>query len=117
MGEITVDAVKKFSMAELESEPSKHGLFVNGKKEELLKRLTEAIPEIHSGSIDNNKVNEPDLLLNKENLTGLIREILKGEFAKREKNVSNLISGNFEITMKEMRKSQDEKKKPQKRMK
>ena len=76
MSEITVDAVKKLNMTELKSELSKRGLFVNGKKEELLKRLTEAILEIHSESIDNNKLNEPDTPLNKENLTGLMKEIL-----------------------------------------
>ena len=108
MSEITVDAVKKLNMAELKSELSKRGLSVNGKKEELLKRLTKAIREMHSESIDNNKLNEPDTPLNKENLTGLIKEILKEEFAKQEKNISNLINGNFEITMKEIRKSQDE---------
>ena len=108
MSEITVDAVKKLNMAELKSELGKHGLSVNGKKERLLKRLTEAIREIHSESIDNNQLNEPDTPLNKENLTGLIKEILKEEFAKQEKNISNLINGNFEITMKEIRKSQDE---------
>ena len=37
---------------------------MNGEKEELLKRLTEAIREIHSASIDNNKANEPDMPLN-----------------------------------------------------
>ena len=108
MSEITVDAVKKLNMAELKSELSKRGLSVNGKKEELLKRLTEAIREVHSESIDNKKLNEPDTTLNKENLTGLIKEILKEEFAKQEKNISNLINGNFEITMKEIRKFQDE---------
>ena len=81
---------------------------MNGKKEELLKRLTEAIREIHSESIDNNKLNEPDTPLDKKNLTGLIKKILKKEFAKQEKNISNLINGNFEITMKEIKKSQDE---------
>ena len=30
---------------------------MNGKKEELLQRLTEAIREMHSESIDNNKLN------------------------------------------------------------
>ena len=105
MSEITVDAVKKLNMAELKSELSRRTLSVNRKKEELLKRLTEAIPEIQSESIDNNKVNEPDMSLNKENVTGLIKEILKEEFAKQENG--NLINGNFEITMKEIRKSQD----------
>ena len=92
MSEITVDAVKKLNMAELKSELSKRGLSVNGKKEELLKRLTEAIRELHSKSIDNNKLKEPDTPLNKENLTGLIKEILKEEFAKQEKSISSLIN-------------------------
>ena len=108
MSEIKIDALKKLNMAELKSELSKRGLSVNGKKEELLKRLTEEIREIHSENIDNKRLNEADTPLNKENLTGLIKEILKEEFAKQEKNISNLINGNFEITMKEIRKSQDE---------
>ena len=108
MSEITVDAVNKLNMAELNSELSKRGLSVIGKKEELLKRLTKAIQEMHSERIDNNKLNGPDAPLNKENFTGLIKEILKEEFAKQEKNISNLINGNFEITIKEIRTSQDE---------
>ena len=83
MSEITVDAVKKLNMAELKSELSKRGLSVNGEKEELLKRLTEEIREIHSETIDNKRLNEADTPLNKENLTGLIKEILKEEFAKQ----------------------------------
>ena len=57
MGETKVDALKKLSMAELKSELSIRGLSVNGKKEELLQRLTEAIREMHSESIDKNKLN------------------------------------------------------------
>ena len=75
------------------------------KKEELLKRLTQVILETHSESLDKNKVNQPDTPLTKKNLTGLVKEILKEGFAKQEKNISNLINGNFEITMKEIRKS------------
>ena len=84
MSEITVDAVrvKKLNIAELKSELSKCGLSANVKKEELLKRLAEAIREIQSESIDNNKANKPDMPLNKKNLTGLIKEILKEEYAK-----------------------------------
>ena len=115
MSETTVDALKKLNMAELKLELTKRGLSVNGKKEDLLKRLTEAIREMHSDSVDNNKLNETDTPLNKENLTGLINEIIKEEFAKQEKNISSLINGNFEITMKEIRKSQDEIKDPKKK--
>ena len=82
--EITVNAVrvKKLNMAELKSELSKCGLSASVKKEELLKRLAEAIREIQSESIDNYKANEPDMPLNKKNLTCLIKEILKEEYAK-----------------------------------
>ena len=86
-------------MTELKSELSKHGSSVNGKKEVLLKRLTKAIREIYSEGTGNNKVNEPDTLINKKNLTGLINEILKVEVTKQDKNINNLINGNFEITM------------------
>ena len=48
------------------------------------------------------------MTLNMENLTGLIKKILKEKFAKQEKNTTNFINGNFEITMKEIKKSQDE---------
>ena len=47
MSEITVDGLKKLNMAELNSKLSDLGLSVSGEKEELLKRLTEAIREIH----------------------------------------------------------------------
>ena len=43
MSEITVDAIKIFNMSELKSELCRRGLSVNGKKEELLKNLTESI--------------------------------------------------------------------------
>ena len=95
-------------MAELKSEFTKRSLSLNRKKEELVKRLTQVIREIHSESLDKNKVNQPNTSLNKKNLTGLIKEILKEGFPKQEKNISNLINGNFEITMKSMRKFQDE---------
>ena len=97
MSEIKIDALKKLNMAELKSELSNRGLSLNGKKEEHLKRLTETIREMDSESIDNNKLNGPNTPLNKENLAGLIKEILKEKFAKQENNISNLIKGNFEI--------------------
>ena len=43
MSEITVEAVTKINLAQSKSELSKCGLSMNGKKDELLKRLTEAI--------------------------------------------------------------------------
>ena len=44
------------------------------KLKKLLKRLTRALREIHSEGTDSNKVNEPDTLLKKKNLAGLIKE-------------------------------------------
>ena len=38
----------------------------------------------------------------------VIRNIFKEEFEKQEKNIGNLISANFKITMEEIKKSQDE---------
>ena len=43
MSAIAVDILKKFNMTKLKSELCKRGLSVNGKKEKLLKKLTEAI--------------------------------------------------------------------------
>ena len=40
----------------------------------------------------NNKVNDEKRLIE------LIRKVFKEEFAQQEKNISNLISGNFSIT-------------------
>ena len=37
-----------------------------------------------------------------------MKETLKEEFAKKEKNISDLINGNFEITMRKIRKSHNE---------
>ena len=74
MSEITLDAVKKFNTTELKSGLSKCGLSVNGKKKELLKRLTRALREIHSEGTDSYKVNKSDTLLNKTNLAALIQE-------------------------------------------
>ena len=44
---------------------------------------------------------------NEENIK-VIRNIFKEEFEKQEKNISNLVSANFKITMGEIKKSQDE---------
>ena len=44
-----------------------------------------------------------NMYLSKENLTTLIREIFRKEFRKQHKNLLNLIRGNLEITMKEIK--------------
>ena len=44
---------------------------------------------------------------NEENFK-VIRNIFKEEFEKQEKNIGNLISANFKITMEEIEKSQNE---------
>ena len=51
---------------------------MNGKKEELLKWLTERIREIFSVSIDKNNVSEPDTLLNKGKSHRFDKENMKG---------------------------------------
>ena len=50
---------------------------------------------------------EVSTFFNEENIK-VIRNISKEEFEKQEKNIGNLISGNFKITMEEIKKSQDE---------
>ena len=47
--------------------------------------------------------NKDHTCLSHERLTTLIREIFREEFEKQQKNVLNLISGNLEITMKEIK--------------
>ena len=41
----------------------------------------------------------------------MIKEILNEEFTKQEENITNLINGNFQTTMAELKKSQDDIKK------
>ena len=48
MSQLTVEAINKFNVNELKSELAKRGLAVQGKKEELFKRLTDAIQEANS---------------------------------------------------------------------
>ena len=43
MSQLTVEAINKFNVNELKSELAKRGLAVQGKKEELFKRLTDAM--------------------------------------------------------------------------
>ena len=48
MNQPSAEAIKKFSVNELKSELTKRGLAVEGEKEELFKRLTDAIQEGNS---------------------------------------------------------------------
>ena len=43
MNQLSVEAIKNFNVNELQSELAKRGLAVQGKKEELFKRLTDAM--------------------------------------------------------------------------
>ena len=47
--------------------------------------------------------NKDNTCLSEERLTTLIREIFREEFEKQQKNLLNLISGDLEITMKEIK--------------
>ena len=53
------------------------------------------------------KMVEPSTFFNEENMK-VIQNVFKEEFEKQEKKIGNLISGNFKITMEEIKKSQDE---------
>ena len=48
MNQLSVEAIKNFNVNELKSELAKRGLAVQGKKEELFKRLTDAMSEDNS---------------------------------------------------------------------
>ena len=48
MNQLSVEAIKKFHAVELKSELAKQSLTVQGKKEELFKRLPDAIQEDNS---------------------------------------------------------------------
>ena len=50
---------------------------------------------------------EASTFFNEESIK-VIRNIFQEEFEKQEKNIGNLKSANFEITMEEIKKSQDE---------
>ena len=52
-------------------------------------------------------MSEASTFFNEENMK-VMRNIFKEEFEKHEKNIGNLISANFKITMEEIKKSQDE---------
>ena len=47
--------------------------------------------------------NKDNTCLSEERLATLIREIFREEFEKQQKNLLNVISGNLEITMKEIK--------------
>ena len=51
---------------------------------------------------------EEHTTLNEEKLTQLIRKIFQEEFRKQEVYVTNIISSNFKITAKEIKKSQEQ---------
>ena len=60
------------------------------------------------GVTEGNWSQEDNTLLSKGNLKCMIKEILNEEFAKQEENITKLINGNFQTTMAELKKSQDE---------
>ena len=49
-----------------------------------------------------------DVTISEDRLKTLMKEIFKGEFEKQQKNLLNLISGNFDITMAEIKKVQSD---------
>ena len=90
MNQPSVEAMKKFSVNELKSELTNRGLAVQGEKEELLKRLTDAIQEGNSDK----QLFKSTSLINKvfknifEEQNKKTLEILK----KHEENVTSIIN-------------------------
>ena len=78
MNQPSVEAMKKFSVNELKSELTNRGLAVQGEKEELLKRLTDAIQEGNS-----------DKQLFKS--TSLINKIFKNIFEEQNKKTLEIL--------------------------
>ena len=85
---------------------TKCGLSINGKKDELSKRLIEVIGG--NSNQENNSDDDDTTLSNKENLRSLIKEVLNEEFTKQEVKITNLINSNFQTIMAEIKKSQDD---------
>ena len=104
MSEITATAIGKFNISELKVELAKRGLPINGKKDELSKRLIEVIGG--NSNQENNSDADNTTLSNKENLRSLIKEVLNEEFTKQEVKITNLINSNFQTTMAKIKKSQ-----------
>ena len=52
--------------------------------------------------------NKDNTCLSEERLTTLIREVFREEFEKQQKILLNLISGNLDITMKEIKSTKTE---------
>ena len=49
-----------------------------------------------------------DVTISEDRLKTIMKEIFKEEFEKQQKNLLNLISGNFDITMTEIKKVQSD---------
>ena len=82
MSEITATAIRKFNISELKAELTKRGLSINGKKDELSKRLIEVIGG--NSNQEDNSNDDDTTSSNKENLRSLIKEVLNEEFTKQE---------------------------------
>lgn len=105
MSEITLDSAKKLNINELKVELNKRGLSTIGKKDELYKRLIEMI----GNASENDKAAATvKSVIDKDNLRCMIKEILNEEFTKQEEKITTLINGNFQTTMAELKKSQED---------
>ena len=59
-------------------------------------------------NISNQAIKMVDVIISEDRLETLMKEIFKEEFEKQLKNLLNLISGNFDITMTEIKKVQSD---------
>ena len=84
MNQLSVEAIKNFNVNELKSELAKRGLAVQGKKEELFKRLTDAIQEDNS---------------DKQLSVSLIKEIFLNMFQEQNQKTLEILKKHEENVM------------------
>ena len=66
------------------------------------------IGNIEGNSSQEDNAKNVNTLLSTENLKCIVKEVLNEEFTKQEENITKLINGNFQTTMAELKKFQDD---------
>ena len=84
MSALSQESIKHLTKSELKTELTKRGLPLNGRKEDLLKRLTETLNE------ESNKVDETEKYLQNISIE-MIKELFTGMFKTQEKTIRQIV--------------------------